>query len=352
MSNTRFREIDVGGSFFEMGQQIGEAARDEIGGFAAIALERMNQTICVSREKAFSIARQSFAFVESYAPHLIEELKGMAHSSGVSIDDLMMLQIRNQLRADADAGCTSFALKSPTGQTSVVGQNWDNDPALTPYTVVLKRRPKDKPALMTITQAGLIAYIGLNDVGIGICLNTLPAPSRPLGVPHYFTVRGIYETTSLSGAVDAVKRAQRAIPANIILSTPQGPADLEVTVDDVHVITDQGAGVVTHTNHCEHPDLQPINGQFPDLIQSRARKVRIQKLFGNINRPMVIDSLKNALRDHENHPRSICRHPNEDAQTGYWATVFSVLIEPDTGCMHISRGNPCEQPYEVYSLTA
>ena len=40
----------------------------------------------------------------------------------------------------------------------------------------------------------------------------------------YFTVRGIYESSSLEAAVAAVRRAERAIPANIILTTPQGPA--------------------------------------------------------------------------------------------------------------------------------
>ena len=281
---------------------------------------------------------------------MLGELRGMSESSGVSLDDLMMLQTRNQLQAQADAGCTSFSVAAPAGQSTVVGQNWDNDPALNPFTVVLTRRPKDKPALMTLTQAGLIAYIGINDKGMGLCLNTLPAPSRPLGVPHYFTVRAILEADSLDGAVDALNRAQRALPANIILSTPQGPADLEVTVERVHVLRDGGTGKVTHTNHCEHPELMPFKEKFGDLIQSGARKVRIEKILDEMDRPLALESLKNALRDHEDYPTSICRHPNEHPTTGYWATTFSVLLEPDAGLLHASRGNPCENPYETYSL--
>ena len=350
MSSTRYREIEVGGSPVEMGRQIGEAAREEIRGFVEIALERVNKSVPISRDKALSVARDSFPFVRAYAPHLLEELNGMAESAGVSAEDLMMLQIRNQLRPDADAGCTAFSIARPAGQAAIVGQNWDNDPALTPFTIVLTRRPQGKPALMTITQAGLIGYIGLNSAGIGLCLNTLPAPSRRMGVPHYFTVRAMFETGSLQAAVAAVRRAHRAIPANIIVATPQGPADLEVTLDDVHVIADRGTGLVTHTNHCEHPALLPINAEFPDLIQSRARKVRIGHLLNQMHRPFALEALKTALRDHENHPRSICRHPNADAGTGYWATVFSVLIEADAGRMHVSRGNPCEQPYETYVL--
>jgi isopenicillin-N N-acyltransferase-like protein len=222
---------------------------------------------------------------------------------------------------------------------------------LQPFTVVLTRRPVGKPAFMTVTQAGLIAYIGFNEAGIGLCLNTLPAPARRLGVPHYFTVRGIFEADSLDGAVQAVRRAERAIPANIMLATPQGPADLEVTLDHVHVLQDDGLGRVTHTNHCRHPDLVAINDQFSELIQSHDRQRRMDQLLDLPQQSPDLDEVKKLLRDHDGYPRSICRHPNDDPKTGFWETVFSVIIEPGARRMHISRGTPCEHPYEVYTLS-
>ena len=348
----RYREIEVSGGPHQLGRQFGEAARDEIRGFAAIALERVNKTVSISRDSALEVARGSLEQVERYSPDMVEELRGMSESSGVSVEELMLLQVRNQLRDEGDGGCTAFALAphASAGQHSVVGQNWDNDPALDPFTIVLTRRPEGKPAIMDITQAGLIAYIGLNDAGIGLCMNTLPAPSRRTGVPHYFTVRAIYESSSLDQAVAAVRRAARAIPANIILATPQGPADLEVTIDDVHILHAAETGLVTHTNHCLHPDLIGINDDFPELIESGPRKRRIDQLLAEAPAPLDLESLKNGLRDHHGYPRSICRHPNDTPETGFWSSVFSVIIEADAGRMHISRGNPCEQPYKTYTL--
>ncbi|MEZ6146749.1 MAG: C45 family autoproteolytic acyltransferase/hydrolase [Planctomycetaceae bacterium] len=125
----------------------------------------------------------------------------------------------------------------------------------------------------------MIAYIGFNDKGVGLCLNTLPAPSRRVGVPHYFIVRAILEAASLDEAVDAVRRAERAIPANVMLITPQGPADLEITIDDVQVLRSNDSSPVTHTNHCLHPNLLPINEEFPELIQSHDRIHRIGELL-------------------------------------------------------------------------
>ncbi len=174
-ASTRYREIEVGGTPQQMGEQLGEEAREEIRGFDAVALERVNLTMAVSEERALAVAADSIERVAGYAPEMLEELNGMAAASGVPAERLMLLQIRNQLRPDG-GGCTSFALSQPAAIGTFVGQNWDNDPALDPFTIVLTRRPEGEPAFMSITQAGLVAYIGVSQAGVGICMNTLCRP--------------------------------------------------------------------------------------------------------------------------------------------------------------------------------
>lgn len=343
----RYPEFAAEGPPRELGRSIGEQLGEPIRRFCDVALAQVNRTLKVSRRNAESVAQESIALAEAYAPDMVAELRGTAEAARVSLVDLMLLQVRNQLQAD-DAGCTSVAVRGES--SGLVAQNWDNDPLLDPFTVVLTRRPVGKPALMTVTQAGLIAYIGFNDAGIGLCLNTLPAPSRSRGVPHYFTVRGIYESTSLDEAVSAVRRAERAVPANIMLSTPQGPADLEVTIDDVRVLTDGQNRQVTHTNHCRHPDLVPINAEYPELIGSYARQSRIDALLMGGAARGDVARVQAALRDHDGHPRSICRHANDDPAHGHWRTVFSVIIEPAARRMLLTRGTPCDREYQLYEM--
>ncbi|MEE3234340.1 MAG: C45 family peptidase [Candidatus Latescibacterota bacterium] len=340
----RYREITVHGSSFEMGRQIGEEAREEIRGFASVALERVNKTVNISASRALSVARQSAVMAKKYAPNTMDELRGIEQSSGIDIDELFFLQVRNQLTADSEGGCTSFS--SSDTNNAILAQNWDNDPALDPYTIVLTRQPDHGPAFINITQAGIIGYIGFSEAGLGVCLNSLPAPSREIGVPHYFTVRSIFECCSLAEATDAVQCAYRAIPANIMLATPDGPANMEITIDQIHTIRDPQ--IVTHTNHCLHPNLLPINKDFPELIESSPRLKRVREILGTGF--CTIETAKVALRDHSGYPNSICRHTNNDPQTGFWATVFSVVMEISNGKMHISRGNPCENNYESYAL--
>ncbi len=349
-SAERYTELVVSGGPRELGRQIGEGARDLVRGFCEVAMQQVNRTLRISRDSAMAVAETSIKLAEGYSHDMVEELRGTAEAAGVSLADLMLLQVRNQLQAD-EGGCTSFSLASVEGLGRVVAQNWDNDPFLDPYTLVLTRHPTGKPALTTVTQAGLIAYIGFNSEGIGICLNTLPAPSRKFGVPHYFTARGILEADSLEGAVTAVSRAERVIPANIMMTTPQGPANLEVTIDNVYVLRDAGDGIVTHTNHARHPELAAVSSGYPELIQSRPRLARIDQLLEKpAESEWSFEQLQTALCDHENHPQSICRHPNNIPPHGFWETVFSVVIAPEAREMYLTRGTPCDHPFERYRM--
>lgn len=353
MATSRYPEIAVSGRPRELGQQLGESCKDLIRGFCEVALDRVNKTIAVSQERAYQVARESRQFAENYRPDLVEELQGTADGCGLTIDDLMLLQVRNQLQAEKAGGCTSISVAAAPGvrSGSIVAQTWDNDPALDEFTIVLTRRPDGKPAQMCCTQAGLISYMGFSETQIGTCVNTLPAPAREVGVPHYFILRELYEATSLRGVIDSIERADRAIPVNIMLSTPDGPADIEATLDRVLVLKPKPKQTaVTHTNHCLSQELLSVNAQFPELAQSHSRQGRIDKLIARNPSDLDLDGIKSLLSDHDNFPTSICRHASNDPVTGFWETVFAIIIEPEQQAMHVSRGNPCQNEFETYQL--
>ena len=89
----RYREIEVSGSPRAMGRGIGEAAREEVRGFCEIALERVQKTTPITRERAINVARRSAEFAERYSADMMEELRGTAEAANVSIDELMLLQV-------------------------------------------------------------------------------------------------------------------------------------------------------------------------------------------------------------------------------------------------------------------
>ena len=94
-----------------------------------------------------------------------------------------------------------------------------------------------------------------------------------------------------------------------------------------------GAGKTTLLNH----------------VLRHAKGVRYAVLVNDFGK-VSIDDMKSILSDRQGYPTSINRFPNDDPQTGWQRSVISVVMEPDAGQMHLSRGNPGDNPYELYEL--
>jgi isopenicillin-N N-acyltransferase-like protein len=352
---TRFPEFEVAGAPRELGRQLGEACREQVQAFVEMVVDRFNKgrTRALDVNSALGLAHDCIPVVERYSPDLIEELRGIAEGARVTADQAMLLNVRNQLRAAGD-GCTSVVVegRSTASGNGLAGQNWDNDPATDPFSVVLARHPAGKPSTLNFTRPGEIGYMGFNSAGIGILMNAMPGRSRRRGVPWYFIVRRIYEQDSLEGTVAAAESAERAISANAAMITPQGAADLEVMTHAVRVLRGDARGRLVHTNHCVHPDLLEINDEHRNDIygQSFERRDRASALLDREEGAVGVETLRRVLSDHDGYPTSICRHPNPDPATGWQRSVVSMIVEPAEGRMYLSRGNPCERPYETYEL--
>ena len=354
-TNSRFPELTVAGSPIDMGRQIGEHFRSQIVELSDLVLDRFNKgtTQPISWERAEQVARRSFGRVEEMFPGPLDELRGTAESSGVSLERLMVLNARNML-GDTSEGCTSIMVSSEDSGSGkgFAGQNWDNDPAMGPLSAVVTRKGERGSSFTSWMQPGLVAYMGFNSAGIGICMNALNGPSDPAGLPWYFFVRSILESSSSEAAVSAVESSPRALTANAAMITTEGPLNLEITPDSVESIRAESDGVLVHTNHCVHPSLESNNSEYGDRIygQSFDRRNRGQAILAqNMTIGKVtLDHAKTLLSDHDGFPTSICRHPNDEPTTGWQRSVISIILEPGDNRMHVSNGNPCENSYETY----
>ncbi len=348
---TRYPEIIVAGTPREMGRQIGEQAGELVRRFCEIALESANRMASVPPDLAQYVSSQSMVYARKYAPHLMEEFEGIAESSGVSLLDLMFAQVRNQFSDEQEAACTSVSAAPGFTKTGhhLLAQTWDADPALDEVTIVLTRKPDGLPPYISVGQAGLIGYMGLNGSGIGCCVNTLPAPSRGIGVPHYFSLRRIFEQSRLQQVVSVLEDAYRAIPVNIMLTSEQGPANIEATPEQLYVLKD--SRYLVHTNHCLHEELTRFNDDYDELCQSYSRLPRMHSLINQQEGLLTVRSIAEMFQDHDNFPGSICRHANpDDRKHGFIETVFAIIVDAEARAMYVSRGAPCSAPFERYML--
>jgi len=359
---TRFPAFDAAGSHRDIGHAIGEQFRDTIRGLSEVVLERFNRSAAtpVSQEAADAVAAAAVPYAEAFLPGAVEELRATADAAGLPFERLMLINVRSMLSAPAAQsaeGCTAVIVGAGASANGVgfAGQNWDNDPAMDAFSAVIVRRPTGKPAFMSWCQPGVIAYMGLSEAGFGVCLNALNGPSRRDGVGWYFLVRSIYEQTRVDDVVRMVGSIRRAMSGNAALITPEGPVDLEIALASFEVLRSGPDRWLAHTNHCVHERLAGYNERFGDAIygQSFDRKERAEALLAEAaaaSGRVAVEDVMTILADRQGYPTSINRYPNDHPATGWQRSVISLIVEPDAGRMHVSRGNPGDTPYELYEL--
>src|SRR3954464_6603139 len=130
-------------------------------------------------------------------PHHREEIAGIARGADVDEHDLVAGNARTEILAGADE-C------SVIGAGGLLAQNWDWHPALAESTVIWVVEQDRGRWFATLTEAGILAKIGLNHAGLGVCLNILrtSADGGVTGTPIHLLLRDVLEgCRSVGGAI-------------------------------------------------------------------------------------------------------------------------------------------------------
>jgi isopenicillin-N N-acyltransferase like protein len=287
---------------------------------------------------------------------MLVELEAIAHGAEVTLGDVMSLNARSEMLRTAGEGCTAIAClpASTRNHHTLLAQNWDLHPSRVAAGVLLRILPDDAPGMLTFAEAGALARCGLNEAGVGVTGNALECEggTRAGGVPIAALRRRILSCGTIAEALAAVRDAPRGTSVNHLIASAEGVAvACETTVDQVYEVAPED-GLLGHTNHFRAPRAQQELvdtgiGLHPDTLP---RAERIRELVA-ARRPTDAADVQEALRDHEGHPDSICRHATTvDART--WTTLASVVMDLDERRMWLAAGPPCEGTFSEHRLTA
>ena len=227
-------------------------------------------------------------YVRAFAPYLDEEVVGVAEGAGLTLEEAYLLQLRAEaaaiptagpaplprLTASDDAGdeCTSVAvLPEATGTDSgLIAHNADLPAFYREVGVVLEIVPDDAPAVLMLTPAGQVSYIGMNDRGLAVVANYLTCDGWRVGFPRYFLSRVALTHQTVDAAIAAVRAIPRASSRNLVMLDAHGTAaDLETTpTEDARL--DPEDGILAHANHYVAPALQAEERATPAYVQQLA----------------------------------------------------------------------------------
>lgn len=361
------RIIEVTGTPRERGRQYGAAAADLIELAIAYYRDAFRAQTGLDWPAVTSYVKQWLPLLERDAPHLVDELAGVAEGAHRTFEELLALNVRGEMIYDLGSGrahlvdeeevdgCTSFLLAgaaSGTGHT-YVGQNWDWREAAAPTTLILRVVQDPLPTLIMQVEAGQIGRHGASSAGIALNANGLGGPfDDEIGMPQTFIRRMVLDQTGLGDAVQTLVRTKPHIASNALLAHRSGYGiDLEITPHGVDWILPEG-GAIVHGNHYQASVPPQLAGHYrPIAADSLVRLPRAQALLGEVATATTHDDavarIHAAMADHLAYPDSVCAHPDERKPAGRrWATLLSSCVDLTTGEYLVAAGTPCTHDYQ------
>ncbi|MFN8634552.1 MAG: C45 family peptidase [Chloroflexota bacterium] len=382
-----FPRFRLAGSHRQIGRQFGEATSDLIRLHLERALGRLEAHSSLSRADALAAAMQYRPYVQQFAPYLDEEVVGVAEGAGLKLDEAYLLQLRAEaaspptapaaplggatgstnghaqprLTADDDAGdeCTSVAvLPEATGQAypdggggdALIAHNSDLPAFYREVSVVLEIVPDDAPAVLMLTPAGQVSYIGLNDAGLAVVANYLTCDGWRVGFPRYLLSRVALTHASVDDAIAAIRAIPRASSRNLLMLDAHGTAaDLETTpTRDARL--DPEDGILAHANHYVAPSLLEEERTGDYIHNSSTRMNRIRELAEGLRGTLDVPTAQQLLQDRACYPDALCREP-ADSPTRDVMTFASLVAVPVRRELWTAVGPPNQHEYQKHTFT-
>jgi isopenicillin-N N-acyltransferase-like protein len=340
--------IETGGSPREIGVDVGREAREQIQ--TACAHTRAELGGVDPAEVAANIGPY-LAATEAAAPWVVEEMRGMAEGAGVAFESLFVLNAAAELlQSIGRFECTVCGItKAGSADGHVLlAHNEDATAGWGDLAYVVKAEPDGAPAFVAFAYAGLLLHQGVNAAGLGSVGNALYARDARPGIPKLLAYRRVLAETTIEGAIRIATDPRRAFGNNHLLATADDDLyDAEVSGSHWALIPG-GNGSLVHANHFTDPGLRCLD-RDEDLLNSRLRAWRVEKLLAARWGALDPDALKAIMADHANWPGSVCKHHAPESELDY-GTIGSVVIDVSTRTLWTCFGNPCRGDWREVRL--
>lgn len=349
----------------DVGRRHGEAFAEQIGGSIAL-YRRLFDERGLSWDQVIAAARDARDVVAEYAPDMAAEMAGIARGADVDPLAIVAINIRSGLiqrlesrrPGSGTAGsleCTAGAVlpaASRDGRT-LLAQNWDQLAACQPNTVVVEQHQHGLPALLYVTEAGILFRHGLNDLGVGVAGNTLRTTeeaSAAAGVPAAVARRMALRHGTLAPARAEIERAPRSHAVNHLLASAEGEAiDLE-TVPSRCFAVEPDRGILVHANHFTNDEAcATVTDPTPTLHPSTLHRQRCMRAsLDDRHGSIEISDVQRALQDHDGLSNAVCKHPSAEATVEPSMTVASSVMDLTERTLWVAVGPACEGTYVSY----
>ena len=252
-----------------------------------------------------------------------------------------------------ESDCTSFGGTGAVARDGrpLSGQTKDTVAASRDRYIVLRMRIQAAPSILVLAYPGEVLGYGMWSTGMSLFRNSLHSQG---GADKGLTMVQ-WGLLALAGrtSAEAVELAHAhgiCASGNFLITDPEGHAcAVEFNAGGVDVI-DAVDGIATHANHPEGAHTAPFEHYPIDMLKddSRYRATRLRELLEAKRGDVTPTGAVAMLADHDRHPLGLCRHVIEGLPER--CTSAAVVADPFAGALHVTRGNPCENPVVTYTV--
>lgn len=354
MSASALPLVQVKGSPRERGRQQGEGARLQI----RKALESYRKDVPVALkltwEEALRGSRKLLPYAEGAFPAFVEEVRGMAEGASVPFGEVWVLNCYEGLVESSQQvwGCTCLAVSNEHtadgGLLLAHNEDWRSADRDTAY--LLRSEPDDAPPFFGLCYGPLLANVGFNAAGIAVAVNSVYATDGRAGIPRIIFSRAVLQARTLGQAIRGCVPKLRAGGYSYLLADHHGELCNVEASATAHAVTMADGGWVVHTNHYLSPKMQALE-QPGVYAGSHVRLGRARRLLRARLGAVTVGDLQAILRDHVNHPNSICGHPDVNLPPHEQdMTIASLVMDLSQRTLWAAPGPPCESDYVAYQL--
>ncbi len=372
-----FPLIDVSGSARERGLQHGLKARARIERSIA-TYARLFAYCGIDWQGAQRLGSGYRDIIGALDAALLAEIEGIAAGAGRHVNEILALNARTEILPPSYPGephpdrssiaaanlkggvpdwgeCTSVAVKpahSASG-TTLLAQNWDWLGAQRAALVLLRVHDAEGASCLTLTEAGMLAKIGFNRSGFGVCLNILRSADdgTRAGVPVHVLLRALLARPSVDEAIAFAAKLGFGASSNVLCADASGAtAALEFSPRGLEVIRGADAALC-HTNHFLAPAAAKHQASLAPSLSTVPRLARISALTSAHQGKFSSADLERMLRDETDGFLSICRSPDPAlAPEACIETVASVVMDLGARVMRLAPDVPSKVDFQPVAL--
>jgi isopenicillin-N N-acyltransferase like protein len=307
--------IDVSGDPYARGNAFGLNRREPIDAFTRDWLSHLSRVGVGDPHAYLRQMLQDTDFLtatRTHAPDLLEEVRGIAAGSGQREDIVLAAQFMDEewaYRKQATQKCSSIGIVSgPT--LTWLAQNMDLGAYTDGHQLALRTAPHGaQPGMLIFTVGSMLALLGVNSRGIGVCVNSLPQlPSAREGLPVAFVIRKVLQARDMADAIHTVRSVPHATGQHYVIAGPGWVRSFEASCESVVEYQPPDPLRVLHTNH---PLTQVTSSTPPYYANSiaRLRSLTARLMHGTPD----LNAIQAALSASDDPDHPVCRLPSKHA---------------------------------------